>query len=511
MSEYILEMQGIIKSFSGVRALDDVNFKVKNGEIHALCGENGAGKSTLMKILSGVYTAGTYEGAIVFEGKEVEFQDIGDSEKLGIAIIHQELSLVKNLSVSENIFMGCEPNKYGFVSFHEIYKKTYELLEELNLDINPHTKVGDLGIAKQQLIEIAKALSKNARLLILDEPTASLTEIEVKILMNIMKELKRKGVTCIYISHKLNEVLELADNVTVLRDGKCIKTEEIHNLDQNKIINMMVGRELKDLFPRIPHNIGEVFFEVNDFHVYDASNSTKKIVRSASFKLRKGEILGIAGLVGSGRTELVSSIFGTYEGQKEGTIKVEGKEIVIKNSIDALLNGIAMVPEDRKNHGIISVMSVQKNISLSNISKYKSSFNFVNKAKEIRDVRQYIENLKIKTPKMDLPVKHLSGGNQQKVVIAKNLLVEPKILILDEPTRGIDVGAKYEIYKLIFELVKEGISIIMVSSELPEILGISDRVLIMHEGEIKGEFTNENLTQEMIMGTAIGRVENGSY
>lgn len=505
MSEYILEMYNITKEFPGVRALDNVSFKVKRGEIHALCGENGAGKSTLMKILSGVYPYGTYSGEIFYNGEKLVLHSIRDAENKGIAIIHQELALIKELSVKENIFIGNEPNKNGIVDFDQMYVNAKKILQQFNLDIDPNTLVKNLGVGQQQLVEIAKALSKNANLLILDEPTSSLTEADVEILLRILKQLKENGVTCIYISHKLDEVMEIADTVTVIRDGKTIGTDSVENLTKEKIISMMVGRELSQLYPREEHFIGEVIFEVKNFNVYDTKVPNRKIVKNVSFELRKGEILGIAGLIGAGRTELVSSIFGSYPGKWTGDVYLEGKKIVIRNPSDALRYGIAMVPEDRKREGLISLMSVKENITISNIESYKRNMiGVINESEELLDVNSYIKKLSIKVPRLSLPVKNLSGGNQQKVVLAKNLLRKPKILILDEPTRGIDVGAKYEIYKLMFSLVKEGISIIMISSELPEILGITDRIIVMHEGEKKGEFVNKNVTQEMIMQCAIG-------
>ncbi|MBV7275136.1 xylose ABC transporter ATP-binding protein [Clostridiaceae bacterium UIB06] len=509
MSEYILEMNNITKEFSGVKALDNVCLKVKKGEIHALCGENGAGKSTLMKVLSGVYPSGTYAGDIIYDGKKLDLKGIKDSENAGIAIIHQELALIKELSVAENIFIGNEINHNGIVDFNEMYNKTKELLKEVKLNINPTTLIKELGIGQQQLVEIAKALSKNSNVLILDEPTAPLTDSEVETLMGIMKDLRKKGVTCIYISHRLNEVIELSNTVTIIRDGKSIGTEPIENLDQEKIINMMVGREMTDLFPREEHKIGEKILEVKNFNVYDITNKDKLRVKNANFHLKRGEILGVAGLVGSGRTELVSSIFGSYEGEHNGEIYYLDKKINISNPDEALKKGIAMVPEDRKRHGIVSIMSVRNNITLANLIKYQGKLDYLNKDTEIIDVTRLVDELKIKTSSIDLDVKSLSGGNQQKVVLAKNLLIGPQVLILDEPTRGIDVGAKYEIYKLMFKLVKMGISIIMVSSELPEVLGISDRVLVMHEGEIKGDFDNIDLTQETIMQCAIGGNGNG--
>jgi len=504
MSEYILEMQDIVKEFFGVKALDKVSLKVKKGEIHGLCGENGAGKSTLMKVLSGVHPSGSYSGKIIFDGNELNQVGIKDSEKVGIAIIHQELAIIKQLSVAENIFLGNEINKHGMVSFNEQLNKTNELLKRVKLNINPLTRAGDLGVGHQQLIEIAKALSKNAKLLILDEPSASLSESEVEVLIEILNDLRRDGVTCIYISHKLNEVTRLCDNVTVIRDGTTIGQVPIEEIDQDKLVQMMVGREMKNLFPREEHEIGDEFFEIRNLNVFDPFNRKLKKVKDASFTLRRGEILGISGLVGSGRTEMVSSIYGNFQGEKTGEIYFEGKKININSPIEALDKGIAMVPEDRKKDGIIPGMSVANNVTISNLLKYKKALNVIDKDKEMMDVLKYIDEIKIKTASTELAIKNLSGGNQQKVIIAKNLLAEPKILILDEPTRGIDVGAKYEIYKLIFKLAKQGISIIMVSSELTEVLGISDRVLVMNEGHIKANLENKDLTQEMIMKYSVG-------
>ncbi len=504
MSEYILEMKDIVKEFFGVKALDNVSLKVRKSEIHGLCGENGAGKSTLMKILSGEHPAGSYSGKIIFDGKELNQVSIKDSEMVGIAIIHQELAIIKQLSIAENIFLGNEINKHGIVSFSEQINKTNELLKRVKLKISPLTRAGDLGIGHQQLIEIAKALSKNAKLLILDEPSASLSENEVEVLMEILDELRKDGVTCIYISHKLNEVTRICDNVTVIRDGTTIGQVPIKEINQDKLVQMMVGREMKNLFPREEHEIGREFFKVKDFNVFDPFNHNLKRVKDANFTLRRGEILGISGLVGSGRTELVASIYGSFQGKNNGEIYFEDKKVNIQNPAEALNIGIAMVPEDRKKDGIIPGMSVAKNVTISNLLQYKKKFNILDNDKEMMDVLKYIDDIRIKTASTELPIKNLSGGNQQKVILAKNILINPKILILDEPTRGIDVGAKYEIYKLIFKLAKQGISIIMVSSELPEILGISDRVLVMNEGRIKADLENKGLTQEMIMRYSVG-------
>ncbi|MEG0730386.1 MAG: xylose ABC transporter ATP-binding protein [Cetobacterium sp.] len=504
LKKNILDMKNITKEFSGVKALDKMNLTVREGDILSLCGENGAGKSTLMKVLSGIYPYGTYSGEIIFEGKEIKNLGIKDSESLGIAIIHQELNLIQELSILENLFLGNFKSKYGVMSYNEMYKISKGILNQLNLNKDPLMKIKDLGVGEQQLVEIGKALLKNVKLLILDEPTAPLTNKEVEILFEILKDLKAKGVTCIYISHKLNEVMELSDQVAVIRDGKMVGIKDKNGLTQEEIIKMMVGRELNNLFPYEEHEVGEVILEVKNFNVFDIFSSTKYRVKDANFNLRKGEILGIAGLIGAGRTELVSSIYGSYKGNYSGEIVYFGERINIKNANEAVKKGIAMVPEDRKKYGIVGMLSVKENMSLSNIEKYSKWNFFIKENEELKDIVSMMKTMKVKAPNIDSLIKNLSGGNQQKVVIGKNLLTLPKILILDEPTRGIDVGAKYEIYKYMFELVNQGISIIMISSELPEVLGLSDRVMVMHEGEVKGILENKGLTQEKIMETAIG-------
>ncbi|MGL5458727.1 MAG: xylose ABC transporter ATP-binding protein [Cetobacterium sp.] len=505
MKKKILEMKNITKEFSGVKALDNLSLTVREGDILSLCGENGAGKSTLMKVLSGIYPYGTFTGEILFNGEKIKNNSIRDSENLGIAIIHQELNLIQELSIVENMFLGNFKSKYGLMSFNEMCKEAKKVLEKLNLYKDPNTKIKDLGIGEQQLVEIGKALLKNVKLLILDEPTAPLTDKEVTILFEILKDLRKNGVTCIYISHKLNEVMELSNQVAIIRDGKMIGTKDKDDLTKENIIKMMVGRELGSLFPYESHEIGEPILEVKDFNVYENFSSNKFRVKNANFDLRKGEILGIAGLIGAGRTELVSSIYGAYKGKYCGEIKYFGKNIEIKSTNEAVKLGIAMVPENRKKDGIVGLLSVRENMSLSNIRNYSLYNFFIKENKELSDIVKMTKNMKVKTPSLDIPISSLSGGNQQKVVIGKNLLIEPKVLILDEPTRGIDVGARYEIYKYIFQLVKSGISIIVISSELPEVLGLSDRVLVMHEGEIKGILDNQDLTQEKIMEIAIGR------
>ncbi|MBV1787636.1 xylose ABC transporter ATP-binding protein [Marinobacterium sp. D7] len=502
MSEFLLELRNIVKEFSGVKALNGVTLTVKPGEVVSLCGENGSGKSTLMKVVSGVWPHGSYSGEIIFDGRHLEAKGIRDSEAVGIAIIHQELALVKEMTVLENIFLGNEITHWGRLNTEAMFKRTQELLKRVQLDINPDTPLKELGVGQQQLVEIAKALNKNARLLILDEPTSSLTEREIELLLEIVRQLRREGISCVYISHKLNEVLALSDRVTVIRDGELIGTCDADSLTQNDIIQMMVGRELDQLFPREAHPIGDVILEVNRAYACKPGASRPQ-VDDISFNLRKGEILGIAGLVGSGRTELMQCLFGCYEGESRVDITLHGRKLNITNSREALGAGIAMVPEDRKRHGIVPIMSVGRNMTLSKLDFYSRWVSGVNEQAEYVDVLDYIRRLTVKTASTELAIKNLSGGNQQKVILAKLLMTEPEVLILDEPTRGIDVGAKYEIYKLMYELVNQGMSIIMVSSELPEVLGISDRVLVMHEGRLKGEFDHRGLTQEMIMDCAI--------
>lgn len=505
MQDIILEMKGITKAFSGVKALDQVSFSVVRGEIHALCGENGAGKSTLMKVLSGVYPQGTYEGEIYFNQEKLTIRNIANAEQAGIAIIHQELALFKELSVYENIFMGNEISSRGRVNVPAMLAKTQELLREMKLRISPYTTVKQLGTGQQQIVEICKALAKNATLLILDEPTASLSEGEVDILVHILAELKAKGVTCIYISHKLDEVLKLADTVTVIRDGRSIGTKPARDLTKEAIIRMMVGREITDLYPKEAHVREETVLTVKDYTVYSAGSPGRKLVDHASFSLKRGEVLGLAGLVGAGRTELVSALYGFHNGRCEGEVFLEGKRLDTRHPEDSLQQGIAMLPEDRKRHGIIEIMSVRNNMTLANLEAYRRKADYIDACQELHDANQFRERLRIKTPGLETCIKNLSGGNQQKVVLAKYLLRKLKVLILDEPTRGIDVGAKYEIYNLINRLTEAGISIILISSDLPEVLGMADRVLVMNQGRIKGEFINDhNLDQEQIMHCAVG-------
>ncbi len=499
----LLEMKNITKKFGDVVALNQISLTLDEGEIVSLCGENGSGKSTLMKVLCGIYPAGDYEGEIHFSGEPLIAKNIKDTEQKGISIIHQELTLVKNMSVLENMFLGNEMTSKGITQDNEMYLRCQTLLKQVQLDIDPNTIVGELGLGQQQLVEIAKALNKQVRLLILDEPTASLTEKETEILLNLIKDLKAHNIACVYISHKLNEVKAISDKICVIRDGEHIGTRSAEGMSEDDIITMMVGREITSLYPHEPHDIGEEVLRVENITAWHPTNTHIKRVDNASFTLRKGEILGVAGLVGSGRTEMAQCIFGSYVGKHQGDIYLHGKPIKIKNCAQAIEQHIVMVPEDRKKHGIVPIMGVGKNITLSALPQFCFGKKVINEPLEETIINQSIAKLKVKTSSPELAIGRLSGGNQQKAILAKCLLLNPQILILDEPTRGIDVGAKYEIYKLINQLAQQGLAVIVISSELPEVLGISDRVLVMHQGKIKADLINDNLTQEQVMEAAL--------
>jgi len=504
MAEYLLEMKDIVKKFDGVRALDGIDIKIRAGECVGLCGENGAGKSTLMKVLSGVYPHGTFDGEILWDGKPLQAEGIRDTEDAGIVIIHQELMLVPELSVTENLFLGNEITlPGGRMNYDAMNRRAEELLAELNIkDVNVVLPVKNYGGGHQQLIEIAKALNKNARLLILDEPSSSLTTNEIKVLLNIIHQLKAKGVTCVYISHKLDEVADICDTIVVIRDGKHIATTPMVQMSIDSIIAQMVGREMNQLYPPRAHKPGEVIFEARNVTCYDEDNPQRKRVDNISFTLREGEILGISGLVGAGRTELVSAIFGSYNGPYEGEVLYKGQRMNTGSPEKSIRAGLAMVPEDRKQHGIVPDLDVGQNITLSILGEF-SKASKVDKESELKTIRSEIAATRLKTASPFLPITSLSGGNQQKAVLSKMLLTKPKILILDEPTRGVDVGAKYEIYQLMLDLAREGMSIIMVSSEMPEVLGLSDRVLVVCEGKLRGDFVNDNLSQETVLAAAL--------
>ena len=506
MSDYILEMQNITKEFPGVKALDNVNFKVKRGEIHCLVGENGAGKSTLMKVLSGVYPHGSYSGSIVFDGKEQHFRGISDSEGKGIVIIYQELALIPELSVYENIYFGHEIMSGKTINWNETIIKSEEMLKKVGLKINSSMKVKELGVGNQQLVEIAKALSKNVRLLILDEPTASLNEDDSANLLKLMRELKENGVTCIMISHKLKEIIEIADTITVLRDGAtiCSMDASERKIEESEIIRQMVGREITSIYPkREKKEIGDIRLEVKNWTVEDPVKD-RDMLTQVSINVRKGEIVGIQGLMGAGRTEFAMSVFGnplSYN-VKSGQIFIDGEEQRFKNPRDAIKSGLAYVTEDRKGNGLVLIQNIKYNISFANLKELGEGL-VINENAEIAMANEYIDKIRIKARSADVKVVKLSGGNQQKVSIAKWLFAKPKVLILDEPTRGIDVGAKYEIYTLMNELVEQGMSIIMISSELPEVLGMCDRMYIMSEGRICGELSAEEATPERVMELSV--------
>lgn len=499
MSDYILEMNQIIKEFSGVRALNNVNLKIERGEIHALCGENGAGKSTLMNVLSGLYPYGSYEGEIIYKGETCQFKDLRDSEKKGIVIIHQELALSPYLSIKENIFLGNEQAKRGIIDWDITEKKTAELLNKVGLHINPNLLISQIGVGQQQLVEIAKAFAKSVQLLILDEPTAALNEEESANLLELIREFKKQGITSIIISHKLNEIVSISDRITILRDGQTIETLTKEEISEERIIRGMVGRDLTNRYPKRNPQIGETFFEVKDWTIRHPIDSNRLVNEKIDLSIRKGEIIGIAGLMGAGRTEFAMSIFGeSYGHRAAGTAFKNGKEIKLRNVPEAIANGLAYVSEDRKALGLNLLMDIRENTTIASLDKV-SRRGILDKDQEISMAETYRKKMRTKTNSVHQNVSSLSGGNQQKVVLSKWLMTEPDILFLDEPTRGIDVGAKYEIYTIIEEMAAAGKAICIISSELPEIIGMCDRIYTMNEGVITGEVLREEATQEKLM------------
>jgi D-xylose transport system ATP-binding protein len=501
----LLEISHVTKEFPGVTALSDVSIEVRRGEIHGLCGENGAGKSTLMKVLCGVYPFGTYQGQVLYDGQVLKLgtRSIRQAIEEGIAIVHQELTLVPKMTVGENIFLGKEPRRGPSIDWDKLYSDTAALLEKYKLGLHPLDRVEDLGVGQMQMTEIAKALSENARVLILDEPTSALSAAEVDQLMAILTELKTHGVTCIYISHKLEELFRITDTLSVLRDGKLVTTRPTKELTLERLVGLMVGREMKERFPSSERTPGETFFTVEDLHATDPASPGREVLKGVSLELRRGEILGIAGLMGSGRTELVSTLFGEYARVVKGRITLDGREITIRSAREAMAHGISLVPEDRKRQGLVLIQSILRNMSLPNLGRF-AGFMRIDQNAELAGVTKYAASLSIKSPSVMVPVESLSGGNQQKVVISKWLMSEPRILILDDPTRGIDVGAKFEIYKLMNRLAQSGFGIIMISSDLEEVLGMSDRVTVMWEGRSNGTLRIEEATQERIMARATG-------
>jgi len=502
MEQYILEMKNITKTFPGVKALDNVNLQVKPRHIHALVGENGAGKSTLMNILSGVYPHGTYEGDIVVEGEVCAFRSINESEAKGIAIIHQELALIPSLSIAENVFLGNEQVERGIIiDWDKTRIKTIEMLKKVGLNENTETKVKDIGLGKQQLVEIIKALAKDVKILILDEPTAALNDEDSSHLLDLLVELKEHGITSIIISHKLNEVTKVADEITIIRDGATIETlvKGEDDITEERIIKGMVGREINDRFPKRVHEIGKVSFEVENWNVYDPLDVDKHVIQDVNINVRKGEVVGIAGLMGAGRTEFAMSVFGKAYGTKiSGTIRKDGQELALHDVSDAIKNGIAYATEDRKSAGLILIDDIKRNITLPSLGSITNKFS-IDDNKEIKVGEEFREKLNIKSSSILQKAGNLSGGNQQKVVFSKWIFADPDVLFLDEPTRGIDVGAKYEIYTIINELAEKGKSIVMISSELPEILGMCDRIYVMNRGRIVGELMASEASQEKIM------------
>ncbi|WP_091924933.1 multiple monosaccharide ABC transporter ATP-binding protein [Phyllobacterium sp. CL33Tsu] len=503
MMDTILEMRNITKTFPGVKALNNVNLNVRKGEIHALVGENGAGKSTLMKVLSGVYPHGSYEGEIHYKGEEQHFRDIADSEHKGIIIIHQELALVPLLSIAENIFLGNEPAKFGIIDWHVAESRTRELLAKVGLKEDPLTLITNLGVGKQQLVEIAKALSKEVELLILDEPTASLNEKDSDALLSLLLEFKAHGISSILISHKLNEVGKVADRITVLRDGATIETLDKKDISEDRIVTLMVGRQLADRFPTRDPNIGEVVFEVKDWVVHHHIHGDRTVVNGINLNVRKGEVVGIAGLMGAGRTEFAMSVFGKAYGQKiSGEVFIKGKKVDVSTIGKAVDNGIAYVTEDRKTYGLNLIDHIKHNTTIAHLDGVSKN-GVIDDMAELKVANEYRRKTNIRSSSIYQKTGNLSGGNQQKVVLSKWLFANPELLILDEPTRGIDVGAKYEIYSIINQLVSEGKSVLMISSEMPELLGVCDRIYVMNQGRLVGEMPASEASQEKIMRAII--------
>ncbi|MDR1835364.1 MAG: ATP-binding cassette domain-containing protein [Fusobacteriaceae bacterium] len=502
MENILLEMKNITKTFPGVKALDNVNLRVREKEIHALVGENGAGKSTLMKILSGVYPYGTYEGEIFFEGKACRFSDIKSSEKAGIVIIHQELALSPHLSIAENIFLGNERAKNSIINWDKTREDALIYMKKLGLEENPNTPVSKIGVGKQQIVEIAKALAKDVKLLILDEPTSALNEKDSDNLLNLLVELKTQhNISSVLISHKLNEVAKVADSITILRDGKTIETLEVETdqISEDRIIKGMVGREITDRFPKRNNEIGDVVFEVRDWTVYHPEYSERKMLDQINIKVRAGEVVGLAGLMGAGRTEFATSVFGKYYGTKiSGKTLINGQEVNLSSIPDAIEHGLSYVTEDRKEYGLILIEDVKQNTTLAKLDKV-ATHGVINENEEILAAEEFKTRMNTKTPSILQLAGNLSGGNQQKLVLSKWIFTDPKILILDEPTRGIDVGAKYEIYTIINDLAARGMACIFISSEMPEIIGMSDRIYVMSEGRITAELEGKTATQEEIM------------
>lgn len=503
MAEYLLEMKNVTKRFPGVMALNQVVLQLKRGEILGICGENGAGKSTLMKILSGTYPFGTYEGEILYEGKNIQLTDVAVAQKYGIEMIYQEINMVLNSSIAENLFLGNLPGRGNRVDFKSLHSKTQDILDRIGIDARPADKVAKLNSGQMQMLALMRAYIKNPRILVLDEPTSALTSSEVDLLMNILNELRDKGISCIYISHKMEEIYRICDRVLVLRDGQTIDCHEISQVEEETLIEQMVGRKIENLYPKEKVEIGEEVLRVEHLSVPHPTMKGKNIVDDISFSLNRGEILGIGGLVGAGRSESLGAVFGQLSKGVKKDVYIEGKKVSIKKPSDAIEAGIGYVTEERKLNGFVWMLSIRDNMYLASLKELPVKGIFVDAAEENRQSQEIFDRLRIKAPSIHTIVNTLSGGNQQKVVLSKWLVKSPKILFVDEPTKGVDVGAKAEIYALMGELVKSGISIVMVSSDLPELLAISDRVLVIGSGKITGEFNRDEMSEEAVMRAAI--------
>jgi len=499
----LLEARSITKRFPGVIALREVSFDLRAGEIHALCGENGAGKSTLIKLLSGLHPHGSYEGQLFFDGSAAQFASIADAQRTGLAVIYQELALVDELTVAENLFLGCEPRRGVLIDWDKIWRDARTLLARVGLDLAPDTLVGDLGVGSKQLVEIAKALGKNARVLILDEPTAALAEREVDTLLDLLRELRSRGIACIYISHKLDEVFAVSDRVTVLRDGATITTLATAATSKAEVIRAMVGREITELFPRHASQPGDVLLAVENLSSAAVRGGPARL-HAITFNVRAGEVLGIGGLMGAGRTELLMHLFGAWGSRIAGRVQLGGRSLDTVTPVTALAAGLALVSEDRKRYGLILAESIGFNLSLSSLTRLRRGA-LIDEEREAHANQGLFGSLRVKAPSLETAVGTLSGGNQQKVVLGKALMTEPRVVFLDEPTRGIDVGAKLEVYTLVNELTAQGKAVVLVSSELPELLGMSDRIVMLHDGRVGGAFTKAEATPERLLAAAMGR------
>ncbi len=497
----ILAVENLTKRFPGVLALNRVSFDLQAGEIHAICGENGAGKSTLIKVLSGIYPEGSYEGKIVIDGRESTFRHISDAEAAGISVIYQELALVQEMTVAENIFLGSEPTRLGKIDWHKVYSDTQQLLEKFQLKLDPTAEISKLGVGEQQLVEIVKALSKKTRILLLDEPTAALTETEVEILLDIIRSLKAQGITCVYISHKLDEVFAIADRITVIRDGESIATLRTAETDKNEVIRHMIGREIGNLFPRRESHPAAVLLSVKNLTVMQPPK-TRPILEDISFELQAGEVLGFGGLMGAGRTELLMHLFGAFGKRLNGSVQLNGKPLENHIPREAIDNGMVLISEDRKRYGLLMEQSIGFNLSIAALHQFAGKV-LIDGNSEYQRNQHFFDTLGVKAPGLETEVNTLSGGNQQKIVIGKGLMTDPSVVFMDEPTRGIDVGAKLEVYELINQLTEQGKAVLLVSSELPELMGMSDRMIILSEGRIGGVFTWAEATQEAILAAAM--------